>query len=79
MKKIEDAFQLLFSLVLFILLIFGLYKAIENKDFGLSLGLLSVLFIFSFLMIEVGKIKRFKIGGDKVSVSVNEGSDEPKV
>lgn len=68
----------IFVCVLFLLLIFGIYKAIENKEFGLSIVVLSVLFMFAYIMMRMKQIKDFHIGGDKLSVSVNEGNDEPK-
>lgn len=78
MKKLEDVLQMVFAVILFCLMFFGLYKAIESKEFGLAIGVLSFLFVFLLLVIEVGKIKRFRIGGDKLSVSVNEVDNEPK-
>lgn len=68
----------LFVSVLFLLLCVGCFKAIENKEYGLSLVILSVLFMFSFLMLKTVPIKNFHIGGDKLSVSVNEDDNEPK-
>lgn len=55
---------------------FGCYKAIENKEYGLTLVILSVLFMFSFLMLKAKPVKNFHIGGDKLSVSMNEGDDD---
>jgi hypothetical protein len=67
-----------FISVLFVLLVFGIYKAIESKEFTLAIITLSVLFIFVFVMNKTGKVKNFHIGGDKLSVSVNEDDNEPK-
>lgn len=77
MKKIENIVQYIFVLIIFSLLIFGLYKAINSKEYLLAVGTLTVLFVFTYLMSEIGKIKKFKIGGDKLNVSVNEDSNEP--
>lgn len=66
----------IFVSVLFMLLIFGIYKAIENKEYGLSIITLAVLFMFAFLMLKTRPIKNFHIGGDRLSVSVNKDSDE---
>lgn len=67
-----------FISVLFCLLFFGIYKAIEAKEFALAIITLAVLFMFVFIMNQTKKINNFHIGGDKLSVSVNEDKDEPQ-
>lgn len=68
----------LFVLVLFVLLSFGVYKAIVTDQLVLALGTLSVQFVFAYLMLKTSPIKRFQIGGDKLSISINEEDNEPK-
>lgn len=76
MKKIG----LLMILILFGLMVFGLYMALLDKEYLLSLGLLVVIFAFSYLMVKTPNIKKWNIGGDHAHFSVNEeDKDEPKV
>lgn len=70
---------LTFIIVLFLLMVFGLYMALLDKQYVLSLGLLVVIFAFSYLMLKTPKIKDWKIGGDHANFSVNQDEDEPKV
>lgn len=65
--------------ILFGLMVFGLYMALLDKEYLLSLGLLVVIFAFSYLMVKTpDKIKNWKIGGDHANFSVGEDKDEPK-
>jgi Mn2+/Fe2+ NRAMP family transporter len=65
----------IFVSVLFVLLIFGIYKSIEKKEYGLSILTTSVLFMFALLMWKINP-KNFHIGGDKLNVSVNQDNDD---
>lgn len=61
--------------ILFCLMVFGLYMALLDKEYLLSLGLLVVIFAFSYLMIKTPNIKDWRIGGDHANFSVNQEDD----
>lgn len=79
MNKIKSIMAIGMIVILFMLMVFGLYKALLDKEYLLSLGLLVIIFAFSYLMLKTPKIKNWNIGGDHAKFSVNEDNeDEPK-
>lgn len=72
MKRFGQFLEFLMSIILFCLLIFGLYKCILGKQYALGVITTSILFCFVFIMCSVDKIKNFRVGGDKLSISVNQ-------
>lgn len=63
-------------IALFGLMIFGLYYAILDKEYGLALGILSVCFVFMILLSKDFKLKNFVIGGKWLRISINEQTCE---
>lgn len=72
MKIIEKILNLSMVIVLFVILIMSLVHSLAGKQYALSVISTAILFCFMFLMLDVGKVKDFWVGGKDFHVSVNE-------
>lgn len=62
----------LILLAFFSVLTFGIYDAISKEKHELALGVVSVVFVFSYLMLKIPSITKFFVGGKHLNISVNE-------
>lgn len=70
--RVRQATSLLIVIIFFSILLFSIMDAVFMGKHELAIGVLSVCFTFSYLMLKIPKIKDFFVGGKHLNISVNQ-------
>lgn len=70
--RIRQIISIVIVIAFFSLLVFGLWDALLKEKHELVLGVVSVCFVFAYLMLKIPSIKDFFVGGKHLNISVNQ-------